>query len=59
MKKTHEQLVKQTTPDFTYELLRMRNTWRIKKVGDTILGDLSFRSCAFVISRSYISSMSA
>ena len=45
MRKSHEQLIKQTTPDFTYELLRMRNSWRLKKVGDVILGDLSFRSC--------------
>ncbi|GFY71993.1 mediator of RNA polymerase II transcription subunit 17 [Trichonephila inaurata madagascariensis] len=30
--------------DFHLELLHMRQTWRLKKVGNTILGDLSFRS---------------
>ncbi|XP_064484913.1 mediator of RNA polymerase II transcription subunit 17-like isoform X2 [Ornithodoros turicata] len=31
-------------PDFHVELLHMRQNWRLKKVGNTILGDLSYRS---------------
>lgn len=31
-------------PDFHAELLHMRQNWRLKKVGNTILGDLSYRS---------------
>ncbi|CAN8000590.1 unnamed protein product [Ixodes hexagonus] len=31
-------------PDFHAELLHMRQNWRLKKVGGTILGDLSYRS---------------
>ena len=30
--------------DFHLELLRLRQNWRLKKVGNTILGDLSYRS---------------
>lgn len=30
--------------DFHIELLRLRQNWRLKKVGNTILGDLSYRS---------------
>lgn len=30
--------------DFHLELLHMRQLWRLKKVGNTILGDLSYRS---------------
>lgn len=31
-------------PDFHAELLHMRQNWRLRKVGATILGDLSYRS---------------
>ncbi|XP_075721922.1 mediator complex subunit 17 isoform X5 [Rhipicephalus microplus] len=31
-------------PDFHAELLHMRQNWRLRKVGTTILGDLSYRS---------------
>ena len=30
--------------DFHMELLRLRRNWRLKKVSNTILGDLSYRS---------------
>lgn len=30
--------------DFHIELLRLRQNWRLKKVGNTILGDLSYRT---------------
>lgn len=30
--------------DFHIELLRLRQNWRLKKVGDTIVGDLSYRT---------------
>ncbi|XP_063842068.1 mediator of RNA polymerase II transcription subunit 17-like isoform X2 [Scylla paramamosain] len=30
--------------DFHIELLRLRQNWRLKKVGNTIIGDLSYRS---------------
>ncbi|KFM59411.1 Mediator of RNA polymerase II transcription subunit 17, partial [Stegodyphus mimosarum] len=33
-----------TAPDFHLELLHMRQSWRLKKVGNSILGDLSYRS---------------
>lgn len=32
------------SPDFHAELLHMRQNWRLRKVGTTILGDLSYRS---------------
>lgn len=31
-------------PDFQIELLRLRQNWRLKKVSDAIIGDLSFRT---------------
>lgn len=31
--------------DFHLELLKLRQNWRLKKVSNTILGDLSFRGC--------------
>ena len=30
--------------NFHFELLRLRQNWRLKKVSNTILGDLSFRT---------------
>jgi mediator of RNA polymerase II transcription subunit 17 len=47
LRKSQEQAVKRTTPNFHYELLKLRNKWRLKKVGNTILGDLSFKSGKF------------
>ena len=31
-------------PDFHIELLRLRQNWRLKKIGNNIIGDLSYRS---------------
>ena len=31
-------------PDFHFELLRLRSSWRLKKAGNTIIGDLSYKS---------------
>lgn len=33
-----------TTPDFHIELLRLRQNWRLKKVSNMIIGDLSYRT---------------
>ena len=33
-----------TPDDFHIELLRLRQNWRLKKVGNSILGDLSYRT---------------
>ncbi|PSN33125.1 Mediator of RNA polymerase II transcription subunit 17 [Blattella germanica] len=33
-----------TTPDFHIELLRLRQNWRLKKVSNSIIGDLSYRT---------------
>lgn len=32
------------TSDFHIELLRLRQNWRLKKVSNTIIGDLSYRT---------------
>lgn len=32
------------TPDFHIELLRLRQNWRLKKVSNSIMGDLSYRT---------------
>ena len=44
LRKSQEAAAKRTTPNFHYELLKLRSKWRLKKVGNTILGDLSFKS---------------
>lgn len=31
-------------PDFHIELLRLRQNWRLKKVSNSIIGDLSYRT---------------
>uniref|UniRef100_A0A0A9WMF7 Mediator of RNA polymerase II transcription subunit 17 n=1 Tax=Lygus hesperus TaxID=30085 RepID=A0A0A9WMF7_LYGHE len=33
-----------SVPDFHIELLRLRQNWRLKKVSNTIIGDLSYRT---------------
>lgn len=33
-----------STPDFHIELLRLHQNWRLKKVSNTIIGDLSYRT---------------
>ena len=34
----------QKQEDFHIELLKLRQNWRLKKVGNSILGDLSYRT---------------
>ena len=36
-----------STPDFHIELLRLRQNWRLKKVSNSIIGDLSYRTGLF------------
>lgn len=36
-----------TTPNFHIELLRLRQNWRLKKVSNSIIGDLSYRTGKF------------
>lgn len=45
LRSTHtEQRSNRNTSDFHIELLRLRQNWRLKKVGNTIVGDLSYRT---------------
>lgn len=39
--------------DFNSELLRLRSQWKLRKVGDKILGDLSYRSAGDEASNVY------
>uniref|UniRef100_A0A5F7ZC31 Mediator of RNA polymerase II transcription subunit 17 n=1 Tax=Macaca mulatta TaxID=9544 RepID=A0A5F7ZC31_MACMU len=39
--------------DFNSELLRLRQHWKLRKVGDKILGDLSYRSAGMNIIKNY------
>ncbi|CAF95555.1 unnamed protein product, partial [Tetraodon nigroviridis] len=43
-KSVAENLENQRQRDFNSELLRLRSQWKLRKVGDKILGDLSYRS---------------
>lgn len=38
-----------STPDFHIELLRLRQNWRLKKVSNSIIGDLSYRTGSFCL----------
>ncbi|XP_018326714.1 mediator of RNA polymerase II transcription subunit 17 [Agrilus planipennis] len=40
----NEILRNRQTPDFHIELLRLRQNWRLKKVSNSIIGDLSYRT---------------
>lgn len=40
----NELIRNRTTPDFHIELLRLRQNWRLKKVSNSIIGDLSYRT---------------
>lgn len=48
LRKSHEEMLQmsmnRTIPQFHNELIELRRTWRLKKAGNAILGDLSFRS---------------
>lgn len=33
-----------SVPDFHLELLQLRKNWRLKKVGNSIIGDVSYRT---------------
>jgi len=37
-----------STPDFHIELLRLRQNWRLKKVSNSIIGDLSYRTGYYI-----------
>lgn len=45
-----------STPDFHIELLRLRQNWRLKKVSNSIIGDLSYRTGLFFFISKHASS---
>ena len=47
-KSVAENLENRRQRDFNSELLRLRSQWKLRKVGDKILGDLSYRSAGLV-----------
>ena len=44
LKRSLETSAKRTPQDFYNELLKLRTNWRLKKVGNVILGDISYKS---------------
>lgn len=44
LKRAQESITRRTNPDFHGELMRLRQHWRLKKFGKSILGDLSYKS---------------
>lgn len=38
-----------SVPDFHIELLRLRQNWRLKKVQNSIIGDLSYRTGRYTV----------
>ncbi|XP_052272599.1 mediator of RNA polymerase II transcription subunit 17-like isoform X3 [Dreissena polymorpha] len=44
LKRSHEDKTGASSDKFHMELLKLRQSWRLKKVGNAIIGDLSYRS---------------
>lgn len=44
MKTSQSEISRNRSPDFHIELLRLRQNWRLKKVSNAIIGDLSYRT---------------
>lgn len=44
LRNLHSEQRNRNMSDFHIELLRLRQNWRLKKVGETIIGDLSYRT---------------
>lgn len=45
LKSSQNEIIRnRSTPDFHIELLRLRQNWRLKKVSNSIIGDLSYRT---------------
>ncbi|KAK6635996.1 Mediator of RNA polymerase II transcription subunit 17 [Polyplax serrata] len=44
MRASQSELNRNRSPDFHIELLRLRQNWRLKKVSNSIIGDLSYRT---------------
>jgi len=44
MKASQSEISRTKSPDFHIELLRLRQNWRLKKVSNAVIGDLSYRT---------------
>ncbi|XP_060605410.1 mediator of RNA polymerase II transcription subunit 17-like isoform X2 [Ruditapes philippinarum] len=44
LKRSQQEIGNRQQNEFHYELLKLRQNWRLKKVGNAIIGDLSYRS---------------
>lgn len=40
-----QSVVQTKEPDFQTELIELRQAWRLKKLGNTVLGDLCYKNC--------------
>ena len=44
LQRSQQEIGSRQQNEFHFELLKLRQNWRLKKVGHTILGDLSYKS---------------
>lgn len=44
MRASQSELSRNRSPNFHIELLKLRQNWRLKKVSNSIIGDLSYRT---------------
>lgn len=44
LKKSQQEIGSRQQTEFHFELHNLRQNWRLKKVGNSIIGDLSYRS---------------
>ena len=44
LQRSQQEIGNRAQNEFHFELLKLRQNWRLKKVGNTILGDLSYKS---------------
>ena len=44
LQRSQQEIGNRAQNEFHFELLKLRQNWRLKKVGTAILGDLSYKS---------------
>ena len=54
LQRSQQEMGGRTQNEFHFELLKLRQNWRLKKVGNTILGDLSYKSGEYTLHVLYI-----
>ena len=49
LKRSQEEMSKSVTPDFHQSLTKLRQNWRLRKIGNVVMGDLSYKSSECIL----------